>query len=103
MGLIADVAPGHPMSAWLEAQRKAAAEPIVPVFYPHTETTKYAVGLDLGQAQDFTAITVLQFQKGVLDHGTALERHTGTSKQTDAKRIDVRHLERIKLNTSYPD
>jgi hypothetical protein len=103
MGMIADIAPGHPISAWIEAQRKAAAGPVVPKFYPHTETTKYAIGLDLGQAQDFTAISVLQFQKGVLDHGTALERHTGMSKQRPATRIDVRHLERMKLNTSYVD
>jgi hypothetical protein len=106
MAPISDVAPGHPMHAWIEAQRKAAAEPITPQFFPLTETTKYAVGLDLGQAQDYTAISVLQFQKGILDSRSAFARAHEPSDgrgQVAATRIDVRHLERIKLNTSYPD
>ena len=99
------VTPAHPLYEHQKAQEAAAQEPVVPMFVPHAETTKYAVGLDLGQAQDFTAISVLQSQCGMLDAGTAYERHTGLSrhKRTPGMRIDVRHLERIKLNTSYPE
>ena len=43
---------------------------------------RYLIGLDLGQARDFTAITVLE--------------RSGMS-------YDVRHIERPKLHTSYPD
>lgn len=48
--------------------------------------SQFLMGLDLGQAQDYTALTVLeQFEPG------------------PTSRYDVRHLERFKLGTKYPD
>src|SRR5262245_6048447 len=96
------VTPAHPMYAYLKAQAEAARETIVPQFFPHTETARWCVGVDLGQASDPTAIAVLVHQKGVLDHGNSFERRHGYSRQTPAERVDVRHLQRLPLGTSYP-
>jgi hypothetical protein len=73
-------------------------------FYPHDETTRWVVGLDLGQSSDPTAIAVLAHTKGVLDYdGNAYSRHIRGDKRTDAERIDCRYLARLALGTSYPD
>jgi len=50
-------------------------------------TSTYIAGIDLGQAADYTAVTIV-------------EKHTGT--RTDPARYDVRHLERFALGTAYP-
>lgn len=52
----------------------------------------YFIGVDLGQARDFTAIAVLERHKlrGVLDEKAALH-------------YQLRHLERLPLGTSYPE
>jgi hypothetical protein len=73
-----------------------------PVFLPRA--TSWYVGLDLGQAQDPTAIAVLERIKGVLDPNSEYERHTCTGRlpQRPAERVNVRHLERLKLGISYP-
>ena len=47
--------------------------------------TAYLLGLDLGQAQDYTALVIA-------------EQH-GRSPQTD---YDLRYLERVPLGTAYP-
>lgn len=49
--------------------------------------TAYLIGLDLGQSEDYTALCVL-------------ERHKAGG---DRPSYDVRHLQRFKLGTSYPD
>jgi hypothetical protein len=79
-----------------------ATAPPEPVFLPRS--TRWIVGVDLGQSSDPTAIAVLEHVKGVLDAGSELERHCGlsTDKQTSAERINVRHLERLPLGVSYP-
>ncbi len=53
-----------------------------PLFHP---APRYTVGLDLGQAKDYTALCVL-------------ERH-GEAEQAV---FHARHLERFPLGTSYP-
>jgi hypothetical protein len=72
------------------------------VFLPRS--TRFIVGVDLGQSQDPTAIAVVEHIRGVLDPNTTIERHTGTGSlpQKPAERFDVRHLERLPLGTSYP-
>jgi hypothetical protein len=92
----------HPMHGYVREQAEAAAEAPQPKFYPHPETARWVVGCDLGQSSDPTAIAVMVHQHGVIDHGTAFERHRGLSKQTPAERIDVRHLERLPLGMPYP-
>lgn len=66
--------------------------------------TRYAVGLDLGQAGDPTAVAVLEHTTGVWDEGSDWERHTGLSShlQTPCEFLDVRHLERLSLGMPYP-
>ena len=72
------------------------------VFLPRR--TRFVVGVDLGQSADPTAIAVLEYAAGVIDTGSDYERHIGQTEhlQTDAERIDVRHLERLPLGLSYP-
>jgi hypothetical protein len=53
---------------------------------PPPEQLEYIVGLDLGKAQDYTAFCVLEM------HGRAPEESN----------YHCRHLERLKLGTSYP-
>src|SRR5262245_25199775 len=80
-----------------------AITPEAAPFYAHEETTRYVVGCDLGQSADPTAIAVLQHVKGELDYdGGAYARHIRGNKETNAERIDVRHLERLPLGLPYP-
>jgi hypothetical protein len=52
---------------------------------------RYYTGLDLGQTNDPTAVAVLEKSKVIDPKGKELSHY------------DVRHLERFKLGTSYPD
>jgi hypothetical protein len=67
--------------------------------------TRYVLGGDIGQSQDPTALCVIEGCVGVIDPGSDYDRHTGLSKalQTPGKRFRVVHLERMPLQTSYPD
>jgi hypothetical protein len=104
MGIDLPVSDKVAIHGWLKSQAEAAAAPHPePMFCPLPGGTRYVVGLDLGQAQDFTALCVVEHQQGLLDHGNAHERRHGLSKQTEATRVNVRHLERLKLKTSYPE
>jgi|SRR5262249_12687310 len=73
-----------------------------PVFLPRS--SRWILGVDLGQSVDPTAICALEHIKGVLDFNSQLERHTGTGTipQKPAERFDVRHLERLPLGMTYP-
>jgi hypothetical protein len=51
---------------------------------------KYYVGLDLGQAQDYTALSVI-------------EKASGPDTAPPRTEYRVRHLQRFKLGTPYPD
>jgi hypothetical protein len=75
---------------------------VVPVFLPRR--TRWVMGLDLGQSSDPTAISVLEHINGVLDSNPEWERHCGIGSipQVKAERVNVRHLERLPLGTSYP-
>jgi len=70
----------------------------------------YLVGLDLGQAQDYTALAVVEQVGGaptVLDlSGSAYRRPDPRQRQErhwEPARYHVRHLERFRLGTPYPD
>src|SRR5947209_6803341 len=58
---------------------------------------EYFVGLDLGQKQDYTAIAVLE--RAVTPTG---EIDSVTYERKRATHYGLRHLERVKLGTSYP-
>jgi hypothetical protein len=60
-----------------------------------TSPTRYVVGLDLGQAQDFTAIAVLAHRRHTVD--------CQMNGRTVTKLHDVQHLSRFKLGTGYPE
>jgi hypothetical protein len=80
-----------------------AIEAVPPVFLPRR--SRWVVGVDLGQSADPTAIAVLERQDGVLDFNSEIDRHCGCGviPQQKSMRLLVRHLERLKLHTSYPD
>jgi hypothetical protein len=72
-----------------------------PVFL--TRERRYVVGVDLGQSQDPTAIAIIEHKIGVLDEGSDFDRHTGlATRQTPKEFLDVRHLQRLQLGTTYP-
>jgi len=73
-----------------------------PVFLPRS--SRFVVGLDLGQSTDPTAIAVLEKKIGVIDSGSDADRHCGLTAQLQkpASRIEVRHLERLPLGLTYP-
>jgi hypothetical protein len=78
----------------------------------------YVIGLDLGQARDFTAVTVLEVQavwtgevKEEVEHGSSI--YDGITGRTiggsslertpvTVNHYQARHLERMPLQTSYP-
>ncbi|MGJ4996218.1 hypothetical protein ACQR0Z_17450 [Bradyrhizobium sp. HKCCYLS3077] len=62
---------------------------------------RWFVGVDLGQSTDPTAITVMNHRVVPLDDWERNEK-TRTSRQKRAVYFDVRRLERLKLNMSYP-
>ncbi len=55
----------------------------------------FFIGLDLGQKQDYTAIAIIE----TTDQYTGLDWRT--YERRHIPRVDVRHLERIRLGTSY--
>src|SRR5262245_39897218 len=73
-----------------------------PVFLPRS--SRFVVGLDLGQSIDPTAIAVLEKKTGVIDRGSDADRHCGLTGhlQKPASRIEVRYLKRLPLGLSYP-
>ena len=74
-----------------------------PKFLPRK--TRLVMGVDLGQVVDPTAICVIEFCDGVIDHGSDYERHTNQTQalglQKKAERWRVVHMERVPLNTKY--
>ena len=86
-----------------DAEATSAPLEAAPVFLPRRHA--FFVGLDLGQSSDPSAVAVLERQDEVLDFNTPWERHTGcgTIAQKKSMRLLVRHLERLKLHSSYPD
>jgi len=58
----------------------------------------FLVGLDLGQKGDYTAIAVVERWVQALGGFDPVTYEART-----AKRLDVRHLERLPLGTSYPE
>src|SRR5262245_25751191 len=65
-----------------------------PVFLQRSPS-RFAVGCDLAQANDWTAVSVVEHKAGVLDYNTEWERHCGIGArpQVKAEYFDLRHLE----------
>jgi len=64
------------------------------------ESQAFYVGLDLGQARDYTAVVVLEH---VLVKERALETHERSGMLEDRDEYHVRHIKRLPLGTSYVD
>lgn len=60
--------------------------------------TDYYVGLDLGQKGDYTAIAVVELREEATG-----EMDRATFEPMKRRSLDVRHLERVPLGTSYPE
>ena len=58
--------------------------------------TSFFVGLDLGQRQDYTALSVIE------RHGQEIANPTTAQKEEPGARYHVRHLKRYELGTPYP-
>jgi hypothetical protein len=73
-----------------------------PGFLPRS--SRFVVGVDLGQSTDPTAIAVLEKKTGVIDSRSDCERHCNIvgAPQKPAFRIEVRHLQRLPLGLTYP-
>jgi len=66
---------------------------------------QFIMGLDLGQAQDYTALVILERDELVTPMGATLDEIDGRVRH-DTRIVDqflVRHIERFPLGTSYPD
>ena len=83
--------------------QSVAAPPSPPVFLQR-DPSRFAVGCDLAQANDWTAVSVVEHKAGVLDYNTEFERHCGIGArpQVKAEYFDLRHLERVR-GLSYVD
>ena len=64
---------------------------------PIRHTDGFVLGLDLGQAHDYTAICILECITEKLNEWTT------DLQQKTTKFFHVRHLERPPLGTPYPD
>src|SRR5215210_9203227 len=83
------------VSTWQETDRR----PMLPKYSPR----RYSVGVDLGQANDFTAIAVLE--KTIAPPDTALFSPVGESPSNRLVEgslvYDLVYLKRLKLGTPY--
>lgn len=71
--------------------------------------SRYFLGLDLGQVNDYTALIIAQRSREIRTGYKAIADRTGLvtgwreNKEVTEALYDVRHIERIKLGTPYPD
>src|SRR5215469_9333988 len=68
----------------------------------YSQERRFCVGLDLGQTNDPTAIAVIEHHRTPLDDFT-VDRDDQVVTQRVQEFFDVRHLERLRLGTTYPD
>jgi hypothetical protein len=69
--------------------------------YPARAVDRWIVGVDLGQANDPTAVAVLHHRVTPLNTWTRNPR-AQLYRQDRTERFDVRHLERLPLGLAYP-
>ena len=86
---------------FLEDQR--AAKNVSPYATAPPEHEAFVIGCDLGQSQDFSALSILEKitvkTSEVRQHGFEAPTVVDTTK----KILHLRHLQRLKLGTSYPE
>jgi hypothetical protein len=63
----------------------------------------YIIGCDLGQANDFTALSILEKHRDSTTEVKQKGFEPPTSVTTTRNVFHLRHLQRLKLGTSYPD
>src|SRR5262245_37692652 len=94
-------APGGRAAMAVNAGAQSVASP--PVFLQRGPS-RFAVGCDLAQANDWTAVSIVEHKAGALDYNPEWERHCGLGArpQVKAAYFDLRHLERVR-GLSYVD
>src|SRR6476646_6712399 len=60
-----------------------------------TEVPVFLMGVDLGQAQDYTALCVLE-------HRRVFKHHVSGQRKQIAESFDVLHIQRLPLGMPYP-
>jgi hypothetical protein len=68
-------------------------------YFPARKVSRYAIGLDLGQAVDPTAICIVE---KIIEGKVPLEVGTDLRQVTGPPRFEARYLERLPLQTPYP-
>jgi hypothetical protein len=70
---------------------------------PVIPSQRFIMGLDLGQSQDPTALSVLQWDRSPLKTWTPRRNNANVLIQGVEEHFDIRHLERLQLGWSYPE
>jgi hypothetical protein len=68
----------------------------------YAQERRFCVGLDLGQANDPTAIAIVEHHRTPLND-FAVDHDRKVTTQRVEEFFDMRHLERLPLGTTYPD
>jgi hypothetical protein len=70
---------------------------------PVTPAQRFIMGLDLGQSQDPTALSVMQWDRTPLETWSPRRGNSNVLFQDSQTHFDIRHLERLRLGWSYPE
>lgn len=70
---------------------------------PDQLLSNWVMGVDLAQVHDYTAIAIMQHTFGYLDSSGRFPTPKVIKAPPAHHRYAIRHLERLPLNTSYPD
>src|SRR5262249_14201775 len=83
---------------------QSVAPPPSPPVFLQRDRSRFAVGCDLAQQNDWTAVSVVEHKAGVLDYNTEGEGHggTGARPRVKAEYFDLRPLDRVR-GLSYVD
>jgi hypothetical protein len=65
--------------------------------------SKYFIGLDLGQAQDYTALAILERIDACPPEPITVDGFPALARRTVPVRYECGHLQRFPLGTRYPD
>jgi hypothetical protein len=73
---------------------------------PYNKTKQILIGLDLGQSQDYTALSIIEIQQRfspILSKAGVLQFDYGKYEKDGELLHYIRHLTRFPLGTTYPD
>jgi hypothetical protein len=88
---------------WANSLGAGQAPPPPPPATEGRSVEGYIVGCDLGQANDYTALSILEKHRDTTTEIQQKGFEPPTSVTTVRNLFHLRHLQRLKLGTSYPD